>query len=1677
MCHYLKRAVVIVTIIIMTHLCHAVEKNLVSEDVTRKAADYFVLTNFGEHEPILYDSFSYYDLDEARIADIYVYAKNTKWLGQKQLLLEHIYRTSQALDDVSSKIRDLHSSRYQDDNVLVEKHSGEIGDDMSIQAQLAGYSSYADQLLRSVSGYDDFITVYISASSNKMPLWEYREGLPEKYQTHRIEQVYARKSSPLPQNIVIYYNGPAQIFVKDAHTKSLLHLEDKTIEASLEKLGGYVFNNVPLPEEYRDANKLVWQELLAKGLNDLLDEFSINTRAAAVISDVPYFNQHVWNSFVCTGGGSCAVMAAASALFYRDDNNGSYWNMVPFGWKTGSNYQSETAGFYNTPGDSPDTHPIHGWPLYYGLEQSLVKLAQRVGYNFNSGGTPIDWSDFDAGLQGYTNTDRGLNFSFVKKRKTITSSPHSYAEIKQQIDWYRPMVLRVNKFSWTSAFDSFPVSGGHDIAIVAYNDSFIFGGQNYGNCIGVYTNGSQDNYFVVYWNYVNLLSTQNILYTQPWTLAITQGGNSGTWLNGPNPTSPANISSSGPGSIYFAWQSISGANRYKLQVSTNQTFTNNYIYNVELTSTSTALTISNLGQYYWRVAARNSSGNWCQFGSTYSFTIANPTLSVSPSSLSFGNVVVNTYSSPQSYTLTGSNLTGNVTVTAPSRYEVSLSSGSGYSSSLSIIPSSGSVNRTIYVRFNPNANGTASGNVSNASTGATTRNVAVSGNGVTPTLAVSPSSLSFGNVVVNTYSSPQSYTLTGSNLTGNVTVTAPSRYEVSLSSGSGYSNSLSITPSSGSVNRTIYVRFNPNANGTVSGNVSNASTGVTTRNVAVSGIGVTPTLAVSPSSLSFGNVPANTYSSPQSYTLTGSNLTGNVTVTAPSRYDVSLSSGSGYSSSLSITPSSGSVNRTIYVRFNPNANGTVSGNVSNESTGATPRNVSVSGIGVTPTLAVSPSSLSFGNVVVNTYSSPQSYTLTGSNLTGNVAVTAPSRYEVSLSSGSGYGNSLSITPSSGGVNRTIYVRFNPNANSTASGNVSNASTGATTRNVAVNGQGIDPIVPVLFVSPSSINFGDVLVGTCSSPQSYNLTGSNLTGNVTVTASNVFQVSLSSGSGYGSSLSIPTSGGNINSTIYVRFCPISTGSGSGQISHSASDAATLYLSVSGTGVAQLLTISPTSQNVASTPGSFPIYVSSNISWTVTSSHPWLTYSPTNGSNNATINVSYSSNPDASPRTGTITVTGGGIARTCSVTQSGVSPSNEHNVSILNGWNIISSYIVPDDLNALNYFLPLISNGALIKVQNQSGNALEYLDFLGQWVNYIGDVNPQQGYRLRSNADTVFNNMGSTIGLPQSIPLSTGWNLVSYPYPESQNALQILQGLIDSNTLVKAQSQDGNALEYLSFLGQWVNYIGDFVPGQGYAINVNQQTNLTYNTVSASISKGNMHIYSGSISEDPYRNSNTSHFQPAWEGNGWHHFNTYLVVDDTFRSITSAGDEIAIFDGMICVGAVVYSGQQPIVSILSSMNDDSVDDINGYIPGHSYSLRVWLSNEQTELTDFDLTLLEGSEVFQVGGTAVVSLSSTLDVDDVTVIPMESSRIASIYPNPFNPETIINYDISKGSSVSLAVYNAKGQLVKKLLSEYRDAGRHQCLWDGADSTGKAAPSGLYYVRLINGRSSNVKKMIITK
>ena len=169
----------------------------------------------------------------------------------------------------------------------------------------------------------------------------------------------------------------------------------------------------------------------------------------------------------------------------------------------------------------------------------------------------------------------------------------------------------------------------------------------------------------------------------------------------------------------------------------------------------------------------------------------------------------------------------------------------------------------------------------------------------------------------------------------------------------------------------------------------------------------------------------------------------------------------------------------------------------------------------TPVIEISKTSLSFGSVTVNTTSTAQSFTVSGSNLTTSISLSAPAGFEISKTSGSGFGTSLSLTQTGGTVtSTTIYVHFSPTSAGAKSGEISVSSSGATVKKVAVSGTGEAVIVPSITVSATSLSdFGSVAVNTTSTAQSFTVSGSNLTANISITALAGFEISKSSGSGY------------------------------------------------------------------------------------------------------------------------------------------------------------------------------------------------------------------------------------------------------------------------------------------------------------------------------------------------------------------------------------------------------------------------------------------------------------------------------------------------------------------------------------------------------------------------------------
>ena len=85
---------------------------------------------------------------------------------------------------------------------------------------------------------------------------------------------------------------------------------------------------------------------------------------------------------------------------------------------------------------------------------------------------------------------------------------------------------------------------------------------------------------------------------------------------------------------------------------------------------------------------------------------------------------------------------------------------------------------------------------------------------------------------------------------------------------------------------------------------------------------------------------------------------------------------------------------------------------------------------------------------------------------------------------------------------------------------------------------------------------------------------------------------------------------------------------------------------------------------------------------------------------------------------------------------------------------------------------------------------------------------------------------------------------------------------------------------------------------------------------------------------------------------------------------------------------------------------------------------------------------------------------------------------FPNPFNPDTTIKYDLSESADVTLQIYNVLGQVVRTLVaSEAQNAGRYQIRWNGMDDRGVSVSSGIYFYRISAGEFQNVRKLMLLK
>ena len=127
-------------------------------------------------------------------------------------------------------------------------------------------------------------------------------------------------------------------------------------------------------------------------------------------------------------------------------------------------------------------------------------------------------------------------------------------------------------------------------------------------------------------------------------------------------------------------------------------------------------------------------------------------------------------------------------------------------------------------------------------------------------------------------------------------------------------------------------------------------------------------------------------------------------------------------------------------------------------------------------------------------------------------------------------------------------------------------------------------------------------------------------------------------------------------------------------------------------------------------------------------------------------------------------------------------------------------------------------------------------------------------------------------------------------------------------------------------------------------------------------------------------------------------------------------------------------------------------------------------------------DGTLTFTVGAGAIANYSGTALTAQISVTANQENALLANFPNPFNPETWIPYQLEKPTEVTITIYAVNGQVVRTLALGHQLAGVYQsrsraAYWDGRNQFGEPVASGVYFYTFTAGDFTATRKMLIRK
>lgn len=216
----------------------------------------------------------------------------------------------------------------------------------------------------------------------------------------------------------------------------------------------------------------------------------------------------------------------------------------------------------------------------------------------------------------------------------------------------------------------------------------------------------------------------------------------------------------------------------------------------------------------------------------------------------------------------------------------------------------------------------------------------------------------------------------------------------------------------------------------------------------------------------------------------------------------------------------------------------------------------------------------------------------------------------------------------------------------------------------------------------------------------------------------------------------------------------------------------------------------------------------------------------------------------------------------------------------------------------------------------------------------------------------------------------------------------------------------------------------------------------------------------------------------------------AVDDSMQVCIGVVENLpALPDSIVGIGIPYYfwpDGLQTTEPItigipyshldLSSMNITNPTDV----PVFYFST---CRDEWSRLPIFDTD--PNNEYLFVKVTELCYMTYAIHPDSLTGIkqqlsvnaPISSFTLKSNYPNPFNPQTIIEYQVHKMSQITLEIYNTLGQRIITLVDIIQHPGSYQAIWDARDKNGNLVGTGLYFYIMKDNQHIEIRKTIFMK